>query len=48
MDIAMGVAMERVTHEPETYAHYREGLICWLERILQGAGISQDGIKLST
>ena len=48
MDAALKTAMESTTHDPETYAHHREGLVCWLECVLRGAGINQAYIKLST
>jgi hypothetical protein len=44
----MEVAMMGVTHEPETYARHRQGLVAWLERILWITGFSQNCIKLST
>jgi hypothetical protein len=46
MDAAMKTAMESVTHDSEVYAHHHEGLVCWMERVLQAAGISQAYVKL--
>ena len=48
MDAAMKAAMESVTHDPEVYARHREGLVCWMECVLRGAGINQAYVKLST
>ena len=47
MDAAMKAAMESVTHDPEVYARHREGLMCWMECVLRGAGINQAYVKLS-
>jgi hypothetical protein len=48
VDVAMEVAMVNVTHELETYARHRQGLVVWLEHVLWITDFSQDCIKLST
>jgi hypothetical protein len=48
MNAAMEVAMMGVTHEPETYAYNRQGLVVWLECILWITGFSMNCVKLST
>ena len=40
--------LEKVTHEPETYARHRQDLVLEMERVLRTAGISQERVKLST
>ena len=40
--------LEKVIHEPWTYASHRRGLIPVMERVLQKAGINQGCIKLSS
>jgi hypothetical protein len=40
--------MMGVTHEPETYARHRQGLVVWLERVLWITGFSMNSVKLST
>jgi len=40
--------LEKVIHEPWTYASHRRGLIPMMERVLKKAGINQGCIKLSS
>ena len=40
--------MEKVIHEPWTYASHRQGLIPVMERVLQIGGINQRRVKLSS
>jgi len=40
--------LEKVTHEPETYARHRQDLVLEMERVLQTTDISQERVKLST
>ena len=40
--------LDKVIHEPWTYASHRRGLIPVMERVLQKAGINQGCIKLSS
>ena len=40
--------LEKVTHEPETYARQRQDLVLEMERALRTADICQERVKLST
>jgi hypothetical protein len=40
--------MMSVTHEPETYARHRQGLVVWLGHVLWIIGFSQNCITIST
>ena len=40
--------LEKVTHEPETYAQQCQDLVLEMERVLRTADISQERVKLST
>ena len=40
--------LDKVTHEPETYARHRQDLVLEMERVLRTADISQERVKLST
>jgi len=40
--------LEKVTHEPETYAQHRQDLVLEMERVLRTTDISQERVKLST
>jgi hypothetical protein len=40
--------LEKVTHEPETYAQHHQDLVLKMERVLWIADISQERVKLST
>jgi hypothetical protein len=48
VNAAMEVSMMGVTHEPETYACHRQGLVVWMERVLWITGFSMSSVKLST
>lgn len=48
MDAATADILEKMTHEPEMYAHHCQGLIFMMEHVLRIASISQECVKLSS
>ena len=47
-DAAVRDMLEKVTHEPETYARQRQDLVLKMERVLRTTDICPERVKLST